>query len=330
MYETSNKILFQYQDVTSGDSLHQGTSATVGIQKNQTDGIEYSCNLPSLSDGMAIMYSPYTELSAPFASSGLDYDCHRNGVWVASENGELNMYDPDTATLVKTIPMTSNIIVPSSNSNGVAVLDNGNLLLSDFNGDGDTTIDDYIFEFNPDDETLVNYWPIDGALNTSTDGTNIDRIRGVEMIDERFRHAYVTRSGDNNVYEIQLLPGKPGTWKTVAVHAPPFLTNSAGIDKVACYEDTPITGLTIADRGSSTINYYNTDFTVNSNFNTEAGFGNYGVTVVPGNPAKLWVANIDLDNITIVDTEQKCTMHCGKFPWHEIIGALSQGSKQNP
>jgi hypothetical protein len=49
--------------------------------------------------------------------------------------------------------------------------------------------------------------------------------------------------------------------------------------------------------------------------------------MVPGNPAKLWVSDFGSGKIGVFDTREKCTMHCGKFPWHEIIGAISQGNK---
>ena len=79
LYETSNKILFQYQDVDFGIAgVDFGASATVGVQKDSSTATEYSCNLPSLSSGMAILFSPYGEITSPSPFSiGLDYDCHR-------------------------------------------------------------------------------------------------------------------------------------------------------------------------------------------------------------------------------------------------------------
>jgi hypothetical protein len=323
----------QYQDVDFGNASYDyGNSATVGLQRDQTYGLLYSFNVASLSDSMAILFSPYMEVTPPYIPAGIDYDCHRNGVWVADDGsggGSLVMLDPESGAVVKTIAMIGKVIGAGGQSNDVAVLDNGNLLLSDFGGDGGVNINDYLYEFNPDTETLINYWPLSGTFNTATDGSAITSVRGVEMVSEPFRRTFVTRSGDNNVYEVQLTPGKPGTWKTLAVHAPPSLLNSAGIDKVACYEDTPITGIAIADRGSSVINFYADNFVLNSNFDAQHGTStsNYGVTVVPGNPAKLWVSELGGSNkIGIFDTQQKCTMHCGKFPWHEIIGAISQGA----
>ena len=66
------------------------------------------------------------------------------------------MFDADTQVVTKTIDMAGKAIAMGAFTNGVSVLDNGNLLFSDYNGDG-IIINDYLFEFNPDTETLVNY-----------------------------------------------------------------------------------------------------------------------------------------------------------------------------
>ena len=334
-YESNNKILMQYQDVDFGNATYDfGASATVGVQKDGLVATEYSFNSPSLSDGMAILFSPYTEIACPSNNSnGMDYDCHRNGVWLIDEVlGTIYMLDPDTLTVTKTINLAGKVIASNGGVVDVSVLDNGNLLLSDFQGDG-TNIDDYILEFDPDSETLVNYWPLDGSFNTSTDGTSIDEVVGVEMVSEPFRRTYVTSRLDPDIYEIALVPGNPGTWSTIAVHAVPSMAGITwGVDKIACYEDTPMTGFAVTDRYSSVINFYNKDLTLNSSFDAQHGTStlNTGVTVVPGNPAKLWVVDPVSDNIGIFDTQEKCTLHCGKFPWHEIIGALSQGASPPP
>ena len=93
-----------------------------------------------------------------------------------------------------------------------------------------------------------------------------------------------------------------------------------------------MTGFAVADRGSPVINFYDQSLTLNSNFNAQHGMStfNSGVTLVPGNPAKLWVSDYGTDTIGIFDTQEKCTMHCGKFPWHHVIGAISQGAQQGP
>lgn len=59
LYEGSNIILLQYQDVTFGTySYDNGAGATVGIQNTPSQGIQYSYYTPSLSNGLAILFLP--------------------------------------------------------------------------------------------------------------------------------------------------------------------------------------------------------------------------------------------------------------------------------
>ncbi len=59
LYEGSDEILFQYQDVDFADaSYDNGASASVGIQLNLTTGIDYSYNSASLTNSFAIMFTP--------------------------------------------------------------------------------------------------------------------------------------------------------------------------------------------------------------------------------------------------------------------------------
>jgi len=61
LYEGSNKILYQYADVTFGDtSIDFGASATVGIQKDNTKGLQYSSDTPIIKDGLTVLFSPKT------------------------------------------------------------------------------------------------------------------------------------------------------------------------------------------------------------------------------------------------------------------------------
>jgi len=65
LYETSNEIRFQYQDVDFGSYLvDQGASATVGIQESSLRGVQYSYNTASLSNGLALRFSPSEETEA--------------------------------------------------------------------------------------------------------------------------------------------------------------------------------------------------------------------------------------------------------------------------
>ncbi|GAB4531745.1 MAG: hypothetical protein Kow0063_11380 [Anaerolineae bacterium] len=53
----SGNILFQYQDVSFGGSYDYGRWATVGIQGDTATGLQYSYNMPALSDGLAICFA---------------------------------------------------------------------------------------------------------------------------------------------------------------------------------------------------------------------------------------------------------------------------------
>lgn len=59
LYEGSNEILFQYQDVNFSNAIwDNGASATIGLQQSSTLARQYTFNQASLSDGMAIRYTP--------------------------------------------------------------------------------------------------------------------------------------------------------------------------------------------------------------------------------------------------------------------------------
>jgi len=61
LYEGTNKILMQYADVNFGNSdIDNGASATVGIQKDSKQGLQYSSNTPDLRDGLSILFAPKT------------------------------------------------------------------------------------------------------------------------------------------------------------------------------------------------------------------------------------------------------------------------------
>ena len=59
LFEGSNNILFQYQDVDfENESYNAGASATVGIQRDDMKGLQYSVNTPALKDGLTILFTP--------------------------------------------------------------------------------------------------------------------------------------------------------------------------------------------------------------------------------------------------------------------------------
>jgi hypothetical protein len=87
LYEGSNNILFQYQDVDFGDpGYDSGISATVGLQLATNCGTQYSCDSASLSDGLAILFTQSTP-SLPGATTG---SASSVGSTTATLNGTVN------------------------------------------------------------------------------------------------------------------------------------------------------------------------------------------------------------------------------------------------
>jgi N-acetylneuraminic acid mutarotase len=59
LFEGTNEILFQYADLDFGDpAFDYGASATVGLNKDSVDAVQYSFNSAVLTDGMAILWTP--------------------------------------------------------------------------------------------------------------------------------------------------------------------------------------------------------------------------------------------------------------------------------
>ncbi len=63
LFEGTNEVLFQYLDVVLNQSpaaaaVTNGLSATVGIQRDSSVGLQYSFNTASLTDGLAICFRP--------------------------------------------------------------------------------------------------------------------------------------------------------------------------------------------------------------------------------------------------------------------------------
>lgn len=57
LYEGTNNICFNYQDVVFGNSHDNGASATVGLQRDATCGLKFSYNTASLNNSMSILFS---------------------------------------------------------------------------------------------------------------------------------------------------------------------------------------------------------------------------------------------------------------------------------
>ena len=107
LYESTDRIKFQYLDVDSGTSHDFGASATVGIENGDgTKGIEFAYNTSSLSNGMAIEFIPQAAQAEIIGTLS-------NGIWY---------YNVETSTWTK---MYSSSSVPS-----------GPIAVGDVTGDG--------------------------------------------------------------------------------------------------------------------------------------------------------------------------------------------------
>jgi hypothetical protein len=186
---------------------------------------------------------------------GIDYDPIREGIWLAREgDGVIYLVDKDDGAIMQEIPLADNGIITDAKYEGISVLPNGNILLSDLNGDDNITIENYLIEINPNDSTIVNYWPTEGAMNTSTDGSFITSTVGIAISETG---TVIIGSGNyaDPIYEISLTPGLPGTWETVATHEKPASVKKAmGIDRYGDY-------YAISDWGSENISVTDNKFT---------------------------------------------------------------------
>jgi hypothetical protein len=229
---------------------------------------------------------------------GIDYDPVRGGVWIASESGQIARVSINSPyETQKVLSLVGIAVAGDGYSTGVAVLPNGNLLLADYQGDL-IAIDDYLFEVNPDTGTLVNYWPLDGASNTSINGTNIDQVIDVKLGPNG--NAYVTNIANNAVYEIGLLPGKPGAWYMVAVHTATTVGDVWGFDWAGCP-----TGWWVGDGNSTTVALLDASFATVQSFaaSHDSNSFNSGITIVDDkDPVKLWAIDWGTQKFGIFDT----------------------------
>ena len=289
-----------------GDQMGSFTStsaASMGIDYDAARGAAGGLGAAAVGDLLGSFASPSA------ASLGIDYDAARGGVWVAGE-GDGNIYlveENAPHAVLSTINLVGIAVAGDGHTNGVCVLQNGNLLLSDYNGDL-SAIDDYLFEIDPGTSALVNYWPLDGSWNTATDGTSINFVGGVEIGPNG--HAYVTSVDDNNIYEIALVPGLPGTWSTVAVHAAPTVTNVFGIDRIDC---SNYQGWLVSDWSSTTVAFVNDSFATNHSFAAahDSNTFNTGVTAIDAhNPMQVWTVDYATDYIGLFESMVICDSTC--------------------
>jgi hypothetical protein len=75
LFEETNEILFQYDDVIFEDTFYDnGASATVGVQLNIGNGTQYSYNSASLENELAILFKPETEIAMEVGKTDTDHN----------------------------------------------------------------------------------------------------------------------------------------------------------------------------------------------------------------------------------------------------------------
>ena len=225
------------------------------ISKNQ---ISNSSN-PKNEDNATLLFN--TDLTQ-VAIIGIEFDQVRGGLLLAREDdGIIYLMDTTDWSVMETYDVASIGIAEGGQFEAIDVLPNGNLLLGDLNGDMGTNIESYILEVNIENMTLVNYWPIEGAMNTSTDGTEIVTIVGIE-VSENGNFIVCTGNSSDPIYEISTTPGLPGTWETVATHTkPPSITLAMGIDRYEDYyviSDYSSNNISITDAKFNELFYFST------------------------------------------------------------------------
>lgn len=226
---------------------------------------------------------------------GIDYDPVRGGYWLATEQSHVYLVDPDDGMVILDIDMIGKVIASDGDQNGIDVLPSGNLLFTDYNGDL-ATIDDYIFEFDPETETMVNYWPTSNTYNTSTDGTEVNNIIDVAMGSDGF--VYATSSVDNFIYKLQLVPGMPGSWSTIATINAQGVANVMGIDELCG-------NWVISDYNSASVAFLHNSFVLNTTINAYHNSNTFNSGVCfreDANPSQIAVVDYGLNHVGVFES----------------------------
>jgi hypothetical protein len=187
---------------------------------------------------------------------GIGYDRFRTLLWLATETS-LNDQRPDlfallpsnlsvfTSIVLDELPCTpGGPAVVDGWVDEVAVLDNGNLLLDDYNGDL-MRFDDTLFEIDPSAPQRVrNVWYLDSSscagscrpnTNANVPQDSIGNVAGLAVrqttipspMQQIWIGAFVP---SGSIKRVQLTPGCPGTWLRVSSTPVPFAGACDGLE----------------------------------------------------------------------------------------------------
>ncbi len=185
LYETSNEIKFQY-----GAGNANGTSATIGVEVDDTDFTEYSYNTNSVANGDAILF--YRDLHFAITHDGVGDPCQPEPVTITR-------HDP-IHVIDTTYTGTINLTTSTNHGDWSVITANGTLINS---GNGVAT---YTYTATDNGQVIL------GLRNTFNETLNIDITDGSaeestledndltfsNLISETFRDEFNARAFNNN------------------------------------------------------------------------------------------------------------------------------------
>jgi hypothetical protein len=151
---------------------------------------------------------------------GVAYDADLNLVWHVTESGNYYQIERTSPHSV----LASFPLHDTGTANGISVNPDGTLYITDYNGDLNIH-DDWIYQVDKANN-LLSWWEVDGIANTNPND-NIDQILGIANMNGR---VFVVNYAEPIIREIQLTPGSPGTWSTIATWPTPDGNPGTGLD----------------------------------------------------------------------------------------------------
>jgi len=210
-----------------------GTAVAQGGEPSSATGI-----LPGAGTLLATL-PPFPLSHALNRHVGIAWDDTRGTMWIGNEgegpDGMISLYEvePASRSLIRsqsTHVNSGGAYYPGS-INGIAVLADGTLLLTDFNGDG--PMDDAVGHWDPETRRINDLWFLDGVRNGNTNVPQV-ALDGIRSIATR----NTTLSGSQEIlvsapynfyFRLVLTPGNPGTWRLAGNVPVPYNGHGHGL-----------------------------------------------------------------------------------------------------